>query len=52
LCATNFVGDADALRRRGAVEADEGGRRVAVVVRGEKDADVGKVLGVYGISPF
>ncbi|KAF9886913.1 hypothetical protein FE257_011036 [Aspergillus nanangensis] len=52
LCATDFVGDAEALRRRGAVEADEGGRRVASVVTGERDADVGRVLGVYGVSPF
>lgn len=40
MCATNFVGDSDALRQRGAVEPDEGGRRVAVVLMGEKDADV------------
>ena len=29
-----------------------GGRRVAVVVKGEKDADIGRVLGDYGVSPF
>ena len=52
LCATNFTGNADALRQRGAAEPWQGGERVAAVIKGEKDADVGKVLGVYGVSPF
>lgn len=52
LCATNFTGDPESLRRRNATEPSDGGRRVAVVVKGEKDADVGKVLGDYGVSPF
>lgn len=52
LCATNFTGNADALRQRGAAEPEQGGERVACVIKGEKDADVGKVLGDYGVSPF
>ncbi|OJJ30084.1 hypothetical protein ASPWEDRAFT_176770 [Aspergillus wentii DTO 134E9] len=52
LCATNFTGDAESLRRRKAAEPEDGGRRVAVVVRGEKDGEAGKVLGDYGVSPF
>lgn len=52
LCATNFTGDVESLRNRGAAEPEDGGRRVAVVVKGEKDADVGRVLGDYGVSPF
>ncbi|KAI1409803.1 NAD(P)-binding protein [Hypoxylon sp. FL1857] len=52
LCATNFTGNAAALRSRGAAEAWQGGERVASVIKGEKDNDVGKVLGVYGVSPW
>lgn len=52
LCATNFTGDPQSLRKRNAAEPSDGGRRVAVVIKGEKDADVGKVLGDYGVSPF
>ncbi|KAI1482660.1 NAD(P)-binding protein [Daldinia eschscholtzii] len=52
LCATNFTGDPASLRARNAAEPWEGGERVAAVVKGEKDSDVGKVLGVYGVSPF
>ncbi|KAI0117405.1 NAD(P)-binding protein [Daldinia grandis] len=52
LCATNFTGSPAALRERNAAEPWQGGGRVATVVKGEKDSDVGKVLGVYGVSPF
>ncbi|KAI1461609.1 NAD(P)-binding protein [Annulohypoxylon moriforme] len=52
LCATNFTGDPASLRNRGAVEASEGGERVATVVKGEKDGGVGRVLGAYGVSPW
>lgn len=52
LCATNFTGDPVALRKRGAAEAWQGGGRVATVIKGEKDADVGRVLGEYGVSPW
>ncbi|KAI1094974.1 NAD(P)-binding protein [Rostrohypoxylon terebratum] len=52
LCATNFTGNPAALRQRGAAEAWQGGERVATVVKGEKDADVGRVLGEYGVSPW
>ena len=51
LVATNMV-DIEAVRKRGALEADAGGERVATVVKGERDADVGKVCGVYGVSPW
>lgn len=52
LCATNFTGDPELLRKRNAAGPEDGGRRVAVVVKGEKDADVGRVLGEYGVSPY
>ncbi|PWY94188.1 NAD(P)-binding protein [Aspergillus sclerotioniger CBS 115572] len=52
LCATNLTGDPESLRRRNAAEPSDGGERVATVVKGERDADVGRVLGVYGVSPF
>jgi NAD(P)-dependent dehydrogenase (short-subunit alcohol dehydrogenase family) len=52
LCATNFTSDAESLRQRGAAEPAEGGERIARVVRGEKDEDVGKVIGVQGVNPW
>ncbi|KAF6800322.1 short chain dehydrogenase [Colletotrichum sojae] len=52
LCATEFTGDAALLRNRGAAEPSEGGARVAAVIKGEKDVDSGKVLGVYGVCPW
>ena len=52
LCATNFTGDPDFLRNRNAAEPWQGGERVASVIKGERDDDVGKVLGAYGVSPF
>jgi NAD(P)-dependent dehydrogenase (short-subunit alcohol dehydrogenase family) len=52
LCATNFTSDADSLRKRGAAEPAEGGERVACVIRGEKDADVGKALVADGVNPW
>ncbi|KAI2469037.1 NAD(P)-binding protein [Annulohypoxylon bovei var. microspora] len=47
LCATDFTGDAESLRQKNAAEPWEGGEHIATVVKGEKDSDVGKVLGVY-----
>lgn len=52
LCATNFTKDPTSLKARGAAEPSDGGERVATVVRGEKDADAGRVVGVYGVSPW
>lgn len=52
LCATNLSGDPDSLRRRNAAEPGDGGLRVSTVVKGEKDEHAGRVLGVYGVSPF
>lgn len=52
LCATNFTGDPASLRDRGAADPSAGGDRVAIVVKGEKDADAGKVHGATGINPW
>lgn len=52
LCATNFTGNAQSLLDRGAATPVQGGERIASVVKGEKDADVGRVLGEYGVSPW
>ncbi|UZP39203.1 hypothetical protein NXS19_007019 [Fusarium pseudograminearum] len=52
LCATNFTHDAESLRQRGAAEPSDGGERVACVVRGEKDKDVGNVIGIQGVVPW
>jgi len=43
LGATN-LSDIYSVRKRGALEADVGGERVACVVRGDRDEDVGKGL--------
>lgn len=52
LCATNFTGNAQSLLDRGAATPAQGGERIATVVKGEKDADLGRVLGEYGVSPW
>ncbi|KAF7978665.1 hypothetical protein HWV62_45192 [Athelia sp. TMB] len=52
LNATNLTGDAESLRKRGAVEPSVGGERIATVIKGERDADVGRVCGEYGVSPW
>ncbi|EED20052.1 short chain dehydrogenase/reductase, putative [Talaromyces stipitatus ATCC 10500] len=52
LNATNFTGDADSLRARGAAEPHVGGAVIADVVKGVRDADVGKMVGKYGVSPW
>lgn len=51
LVATNFL-DAETVRKRGALEPEVGGERIACVVRGDRDADVGRVCGEYGVSPW
>ncbi len=51
LIATDIV-NAEYVRTRGALEVDVGGERVAMVVRGERDDDMGKVCGEYGVSPW
>lgn len=51
LIATNFL-DADQVRKRGASEPVAGGERVATVIRGDRDVDVGRVCGEYGVSPW
>jgi NAD(P)-dependent dehydrogenase (short-subunit alcohol dehydrogenase family) len=50
-CATNFTGNPDALRQMGAMEPEAGGQMVASIVRGEGDADAGKVCGLEGSVP-
>lgn len=52
LCATNFTGDPNSLRNRGAVDASEGGGRIAAVIKTENFDDAGKVHGVYGVCPW
>ncbi|KAK5636091.1 hypothetical protein RRF57_011803 [Xylaria bambusicola] len=52
LNATNLADTPDQLRNRGAVEPYVGGERVASVARGDRDSDVGRVCGVYGVSPW
>jgi NAD(P)-dependent dehydrogenase (short-subunit alcohol dehydrogenase family) len=51
-CATNFTGNPDALRQMGAMEPEVGGKVVASVIRGERDADAGKVCGLEGVCPW
>lgn len=34
------------------MEPADGGNQVAAVIKGEKDVDAGKVIGVYGVSPW
>jgi hypothetical protein len=42
----------EAVKKRGAVEPEVGGERVACVVGGDRDEDVGRVCGEYGVSPW
>ncbi|KAJ0422826.1 hypothetical protein BJY00DRAFT_322335 [Aspergillus carlsbadensis] len=50
-CATEAIGDADALRRRGAAEPEVGGRVIARVIRGEEGVP-GRVVGPPGVLPW
>ena len=52
LVASNFTGDAASLRARGGAEPEIGGERIASVARGDRDADVGRVCGDYGVCPW
>jgi NAD(P)-dependent dehydrogenase (short-subunit alcohol dehydrogenase family) len=52
LVATNLASDPDSLRRRGAEEPEVGGERISQVVKGERDADEGRVCGYYGVCPW
>lgn len=51
LVATNFL-DAAKVRSLGAPEPAVGGATVAEVIKGERDADLGRVVGRYGVSPW
>ncbi|KAL4943305.1 hypothetical protein BDV06DRAFT_221353 [Aspergillus oleicola] len=50
-CATDAIGDADALRKMGAAEPEVGGEIIASVVNGEK-GEPGMVYGPQGIIPW
>lgn len=50
--ATNLTGDANSLRARGASEPHVGGGIIAATVKGERDEDLGKMVGAYGVSPW
>lgn len=50
--ATNLGGDQKALKDRGAGDPSIGGRLVASVVEGARDAEVGKVVAGSGVQPF
>ncbi|KAH7357210.1 putative carbonyl reductase [Rhexocercosporidium sp. MPI-PUGE-AT-0058] len=52
LVATNLADSPDLLRKRGAVEPDVGGARIASVVKGDRDADVGRVCSEGNIVPW
>jgi hypothetical protein len=45
-CATGMTGDPESLEKMGAMGPEAGGRVIAAVVKGERDADVGKVCEV------
>lgn len=51
LLATNFV-DAEAVRKVGALEPEVGGKLYASIVNGERDGDVGRVIGRYGTQQW
>ncbi|KAN0079743.1 hypothetical protein V8E54_004957 [Elaphomyces granulatus] len=50
--ATSLNQNPNTMRSRGAGEPEDGGERIAQVVKGERDNDVGRVCGVYGVSPW
>lgn len=52
LVATNLTGDKESLVNRGAAPGHVGGERIACVVRGDRDGDVGRVCGEYGVMPW
>ena len=52
LCGTNFTENAQSFLDRGAATPAQGGERIATVIIDEKDVDVGRVIGEYGVSPW
>jgi NAD(P)-dependent dehydrogenase (short-subunit alcohol dehydrogenase family) len=50
--ATDFSGDADRVRQMGALEPETGAEVLLGVIKGEKDADVGKSVGAWGVNPW
>lgn len=51
-CATNVIGDPEALRKMGAMEPEVGGQFIASVVKGEKDEHAGRLVGMNGLIPW
>ena len=51
LLATNFA-DKEFVKKMGALGPDVGGKLYASVVKGERDADVGRVVGTYGVREW
>ncbi|BCS02756.1 uncharacterized protein AKAW2_61020A [Aspergillus luchuensis] len=51
-CATDIIGDAEALRQMGAAEPDNGARIIAEVVKGGKDDQPGRVHSAEGLVPW
>ncbi|GLA74324.1 hypothetical protein AtubIFM55763_005563 [Aspergillus tubingensis] len=51
-CATDIIGDAEALRQMGASEPDNGARIIAEVVKGGKDGQPGRVHSAEGLVPW
>ena len=51
LLATSFA-DKEAVKSLGALEPEVGGELYASVVRGERDGDVGRVVGTYGVREW
>jgi NAD(P)-dependent dehydrogenase (short-subunit alcohol dehydrogenase family) len=52
LIATNFHGNPGRLHARPGAAPEVGGERVATIVRGDRDADVGRVCGANGVLPW
>lgn len=51
-CATDIIGDAEALRKMGAVEPGVGARIIVEVLKGSKDDQPGRVHGAEGAVPW
>lgn len=52
LIATNLTRDKESLLKGGAAEGHVGGERVACIVKRDRDSDVGRVCGEYGVMPW
>jgi hypothetical protein len=52
LNATNLTHDPESLKARGAPHPSIGAEKMASVVRGERDADAGRVCAGEGVNPW